>query len=372
MEILLIILAAFAMIGLVDDLLGNKLGVANDFTQGMASMGSLAIPYAGFYCVGISFMQRYADTIAGLTSGLPFDPSLLISCVLCADTGGLPVAQRLAESLEMGIFTGALVGGGMGLTLGFQMPIFMSTVDKDHMPLFMQGIGYGLITLPVGLVVGGIMLGLPGGSLLLNIAPVAVLCVILLLGFRYKLEGSIRVLIALGNVLRVVGYVLFSLVVLGAFIPNAAVSDPALTEEILFVVLRTTVVTCGGLVMSSLVIRYCKKPLEVLTRLLHVNTYSIIGILVSCVSGVAMLPFVPKMDKRGLVMNAAFVFCGAYVIGGQMAFVSSTIPGEYMPAYIVNKLLSGLVAAGVAIALVKPEKAGELVILQPEETRASA
>ena len=62
----------------------------------------------------------------------------------------------------------------------------------------------------------------------------------------------------------------------------------------------------------------------------------------------------------------------SYVIGGQMAFVSSTIPGEYMPAYIVNKLLSGLVAAGVAIALVKPEKAGELVILQPEETRASA
>lgn len=355
MEILLIILAFFAMIGLMDDLLGNRIGVADQFAQGIASMGSLAIPYSGFYCIGIAFIQRYADVIAGVTAGMSFDPSLVIGCILCADTGGLPVALQISKTLELGIFTGALVGGSMGLTLGFQMPIFMSTVKKEHMTLFMQGIGYGLITLPSGLLIGGSLLGLPLSTLLINTAPVAVLCIILLLGFRYKLQSSIRIMIKFGNILRIVGHILFSLVVLGVFVPSMALFDPALTKDILFVVLRTTVVTTGGLVMSSLVIRHCQKPLSVLTRLLKVNTYSIIGILISCVSGVAMLPYVPRMDRRGLVMNAAFAFCGAYIIGGQMAFVSCTIPGEYMPAYIVNKLVSGIVAAAVALRLVKPE-----------------
>lgn len=368
MEILLIILTFFAMVGLVDDLLGNRLGVADSFNQGIASMGSLAIPYTGFSCIGITFIQHYADSIAAAASGMPFDPSLIIGCILCADTGGLPIALQISETLELGIFTGALVGGSMGLTLGFQMPIFMSTIRKEHLPLFMQGIAYGLITLPFGLLAGGSLLGLPPGTLMVNIAPVAALCILILLGFQYKPQASIRIMLRFGSILRIVSYGLFLLVVLGVFIPSMALFDPVLLKDTLLVVLRTTVVTTGGLVMSSLVIRYCGKPLSVLTSLLKVNTYSVIGLLVSCVSGVAMLPLVPKMDRRGLVMNAAFVFCGAYIIGGQMAFVSCTIPGEYMPAFLVNKLVSGIAAATVAVRLVKPER----VPAQPASLRTKA
>lgn len=69
-----------------------------------------------------------------------------------------------------------------------------------------------------------------------------------------------------------------------------------------------------------------------------------------------MIPMIPKMDRRGQVMNAAFVVCGAYVIGGQMAFVSQMIPASSMPAFMLNKLISGILAAMLAGIVVRPEQ----------------
>lgn len=356
MDILLTIMAFFGLIGLIDDLIGGKIGVSDEFNRGLASMGSLAIAYSGFYCIGTALIERNAQSIAQVTSNLPFDPSLITSCLLCADTGGLNIALALSNTQALGIFCGALIGGGLGLTIGFQMPVFMSTLDKRFLPQFMQGIGYGLIALPAGLIVGGFLLGLSVMELLINLTPVVVLCIVLIFAFKINLDKSVRVLIVIANAVRIVSYIFFGLVVVGLFVPQLAIADTSDVEEIIYAVLRTTVVTAGGLVMSKLVIRYCQKPLSLFTRILRVNNESVIGLLVSCVSGVAMIPMIPKMDRRGQVMNAAFVVCGAYVIGGQMAFVSQMIPASSMPAFMLNKLISGILAAMLAGIVVRPEQ----------------
>ena len=354
MDFLIAIMAAFAALGLVDDLIGNRMGLGEDFSQGLASMGRLALSMVGFYCIGISFIQDNAEGIAAMTAGLPFDPSMITSCILCADVGGLPIAQHLAEDPLVGIYTGALIGGGLGMTIGFQMPIFLSALDKKYLPILMRGFIYGIITLPLGLMAGGILLGLDSGKWLANTVPVLILCAVMILAFLTVPDRTVGVLTGVGTLVRVVSYALFALVLLGVFLPKFSLADSALVEEIMFLVFRTTIVASGGLVIAKLAIRYCGGPLNAVARILGTNSEAVIGMLLSCFQSMAMIPLFPRMDRRGKIMNAAFSVCGAFVLGGQMAFVSQMIPSNTMPSYMVNKLVCG--AAAVALACLMERK----------------
>ena len=69
-----------------------------------------------------------------------------------------------------------------------------------------------------------------------------------------------------------------------------------------------------------------------------------------------MLPLFSQMDRRGKIINAAFSVAGAYVVGGQLAFVSSMIPPEWVTPYMANKLIAGVLGVALAILFDKKEK----------------
>lgn len=341
-------LAGFSLLGLLDTLLGGRFGLAAEFELGVSKMGSIALSMVGFYCIGITFVQQNAAQIAAETAGMPFDPSLLIALVLCSDMGGLPIAQELAATPALGIFTGALVASGMGALVSFQLPVFLSTIPKEHLPTLMRGFVYGIITLPIGLVVGGLMLGLDGQTLFVNLLPVLTLCLGLLAGMKWFPDGVVRTLTRIGRCISVVSYLLFGLVVLGLFVPALAIAEVEIVREAAFITLRTVVIVSGGMVFSHVAVRFFHRAIDVLARLLGVNYASVMGLILSCPHSMAMVPMYPDMDERGKVMNAAFSVCGAYLIGGQLAFVMQLVPASAVPAVLANKLLAGISAVALA------------------------
>lgn len=350
MNICVAVILAFAALGLLDEMLGGKLGLAPDFEKGLTTMGGLAMSTVGFYAIGISFVQNSADAIAALAEGLPFDLSLVIGCLLAPDMGALAIAQRLAASAAIAAFTGSMVSGGLGATIGYQLPVFLAAVKKEEIPELMRGFVFGLIALPAGLIAGGLMLGLSAGVLFWNMVPVLILCVVLIAAFLALPGQTIRVLIALGNIIRMISFVFFGITMFGVFLPEYALVDNALVSEMLYMVLRMVMMACGGLVLSHIALDKLKGPIEKAGRLLGVNNESVIGLVLSCTQSLAMLPLFSRMDRRGKIINAAFSVAGAYVAGGQLAFVSSLIPAEWVTPYMVNKLLAG--ALGVALAVI--------------------
>ena len=46
-------LLVLAAVGLLDQLLGGRLGLAESFDRGVASMGGVCISLVGLYCLGI-------------------------------------------------------------------------------------------------------------------------------------------------------------------------------------------------------------------------------------------------------------------------------------------------------------------------------
>ncbi len=344
MDILIDILIVFALLGLLDDLLGNKLGLAESFERGISVMGRAALSMIGFYCIGIMLVERNSAAIMGMAETLPMDPSLVIGCLLAPDTGGLPITMKVAATPMMGVFTGALVAGGFGMTLNYQLPVFLTFLPNKYLPDLMRGFSYGIVTLPVGLLVGGLMLRIPLGTLLLNILPIFVLCIVLIVGLFLAPKVLTKILSVLGKAIRVLSYVLFGLVIADIFFPQISIVDISLVQEASYVVLRQAIFVCGGMVAAHLITTYLGRGLAALSRWLKVNEESVMGLMLGCVNSVSMFPLYEKMDRRGKAMNAAFSCCGSYILGGQLAMVLQLVPSSAVPAYVVSKMLCAVLA----------------------------
>lgn len=357
MNIFVAFMLFFATLGLLDEILGGKLGLMQDFEKGLTTMGGLALSTVGFYSIGVSYIQNHAESLAAAAEHMPFDPSLLLGCLLAPDMGALGMAQRLAATATIAIFTGSMVAGGLGMTVGYQLPVFLAAVKKSEIPELMRGFIFGLITLPTGLVVGGLMIGLAPLELFYNMTPVLILCVVLIAAFLLIPAQTTKCLIVIGNTIRIISFLFFGIAVFGVFVPEHAFVDTDLVSEMLYMVLRMVIVACGGLVLSHIALDKLRRPIEAAGRFLGINSESVIGLVLSCTQSLAMLPLFSQMDRRGKILNAAFSVAGAYVVGGQMAFVASLIPAESISAYMANKMIAGVLA--VALALICDRKAYE-------------
>ena len=348
MNIFILIMVFFAALGLLDMILGGKMGLSKQFEKGLTTMGGLALSVVGFYAICVSFVQNNAEAIAAKTAFLPFDPSLIIGCILAPDMGALGMTLNLARTQPLAVFSGALVAGGLGMTIAYQLPVFLAAVRREEIPALMQGFIFGLITLPPGLIIGGLILGLSIGTIALNMIPILVLC-LLLIGAYFKFpNGTMKVLTVFGNIIRIASYIFFVLAVIGLFAPELALTDQALVKEILYMILRMVLVACGGMVLSHIILSRFDRQIGKVAEKLGVNSVAVVGLILSFTQSLAMLPLFSQMDRKGQILNAAFSVCGAYVVGGQLAFVSSLVGGSQTAAYIICKLVSGIFAVAVA------------------------
>ena len=56
-----------------------------------------------------------------------------------------------------------------------------------------------------------------------------------------------------------------------------------------------------------------------------------VGLIANLVNSVSMLPMLPKMDRRGKLLNAAFSVCGGFVLGGQLVVGAHDHPEVTLP-----------------------------------------
>ena len=341
----------FALLGLLDLMLDGKLGLKGDFESGLATMGKLSLALVGFYSVGVSFVQNHAEAISAASASLPFDPSLIVGCLLAADSGALPIALKMARTPDLAVFTGALLGGGIGMTIGYSLPIFISTVKHDEISSVIRGFIAGLVVFPAGALVGGLILGLPVSDLVRNMIPAVLICLLLSIAVMFAQKKTLKALTIFGHVIRIISYLFFVISMVGMFLPQHALVDPALVKEILYMVMRMVIVACGGMVLSNIVLTRFPDKIEKASELLGINIYAVMGLVISCTQSVAMLALFSKMDRKGQIVNAAFAVCGAYILGGQFVFVASLTDTRQLTAFFFCKLIAGLLAIAAAAYL---------------------
>ena len=344
MNFFIAVMLLLAALGLLDKIAGNRFGFGEEFDRGLATMGPLALSMVGVYCIGVTLVQKNAEALAAWGEGLPFDASLPLGSLLAPDLGGYAMAIELAATPQLGLFSGLLVASTLGTVVSFSLPISLSFLNKTHHASFLQGFSVGVITLPLCLALGGFLLGLSAQTVLRNTLPILVVCAALCAALLCAPRFTTKALLCLGNVVRVLSFVLFGVVMAGIFVPAWQFAELALVQEVFLVVAKITVVVCGAMILSKIILSRCGRLLQGMGRILGVNDYAVLGLMLSLATSISMLPLYEKMDARGKAMNAAFTVCGAFVLGGQLAFVASVQPANIVNIYIISKLAGGVAA----------------------------
>ncbi len=213
----------------------------------------------------------------------------------------------------------------------------------------------GLVTMPVGLIVGGLLAGLSVGACIWQNLPVFVLAVLLLLGL-WKIPGQmirgfctfargIRLVITVGLVLGTVEYLCGLKLVPGM----------APLPEAMEVVSAIGIVMLGSLPVTAFLQRILKTPFRMLGKKVGINSARMTGLLVGAVSAIPALSMYQEMDEQGKTANAAFLVSAASLLAAHVGFAFSTEP-QLLGALIGAKV-SGGIAAVAAVVFVYAKKA---------------
>lgn len=346
-QLILDIMAVGALIGGMDYILGNRFGFGQRFAEAFQLLGSIALSMAGIICLAPLLSEALGSVIVPLFAALKLDPGMFGS-ILAIDMGGYQMAMELALDPAIGRFSGIIVSAMFGCTIVFTIPVGMAAIREEDRPFFTKGILLGLVAMPVGLIAGGVLCGLPLGRLLWNCLPVFLISGLLLLGLRKKPEAMAALFRKCAAIIQAIAS--FGLMT-GAvrymtgwnFLPGAV----ALMEA-MEVVCSIAIVMLGSMPLAELLQRLLKKPFAWIGRHTGLNSTSTTGILIGMVSVAPALAMIPRMDNRGKVMNGAFAVCGASAFAAHLGFTVGTQP-QMVTALLTAKLLGGFLGAALAL-----------------------
>ena len=156
-EIIVYLMVVFMALGAVDRILGNRFGLGEKFEEGIMAMGSLALAMIGIICLAPVLANLLRPVVVPLYQALGADPAMFAGTLLANDMGGAPLAQELALTQEAGQFGGLIVGSMLGPTIVFTIPVGLGIIKAEDRPYLATGVLAGVITIPIGNVIGGAM-----------------------------------------------------------------------------------------------------------------------------------------------------------------------------------------------------------------------
>ena len=122
-EILIGIMAVFALLGGIDRILGNRFGLGPRFEEGILAMGTLALAMIGIVCLAPVLARLLRPIVVPVYGFLGADPAMFAGTILACDMGGASLARELAASPEAAGLGGVITGSMLGATVVFTIQI---------------------------------------------------------------------------------------------------------------------------------------------------------------------------------------------------------------------------------------------------------
>lgn len=353
--IVLYIMVLFSIIGCIDRLRGNKYGLGERFEEGFKGMGPLALNMIGIISLSPFISQIMMPILGTLSKISGADPSIFISSIIATDMGGYSTSIQVAKTPIMAEYSGLVLASMMGATISFTIPIALNLVAKEDFPYFTKGILAGIVTIPIGMLVAGLLMSIPIKTIFINIIPVIVLSIIIILGlFKYQ-HITFKAFQALGKGIIIISSVGLIISILDFILGIRVISNILPFEEGIKIVGKIAVFLSGAYPMFYIIESRLSKKFKRLSEKTGFNDFSILGILSSLANCVPMLAIYDKMDNKGKILNAAFAVSGAFVFGRQLGYVSG-ISREIVTPFILAKLSAGISAMILANILIKTEE----------------
>ena len=351
-EIVIGLMGLFAVLGALDRIFGNRFGLGKEFEEGILAMGSLAMAMLGIISLAPVLAGLLKPVIVPLFSFLGADPAMFAGSLLACDMGAGSLALELTDNRDAALLGGVITGSMLGATLVFTLPVAMGILKEEDRPAMAKGILCGIVTIPLGILVGGLTAGFAPSMVLRNLIPIVLIGALIAFGLWKAEKAMVRGFAAFGK-----GVVALVTAGLGAAILEelagiTLIPGLAPLSEGFQTVGAIAIVLAGAFPLVSVITKLLRKPLLALGNRLGIGDTGAAGLIASLANSIATLNLVKDMNYRGKVANIAFAVSAAFVFGDHLGFTAGFAPEMLLPM-ILGKLTGGISAVALALLLTK-------------------
>jgi ethanolamine transporter len=358
-DIILYIMLIFMAVGGIDYFIGKKIGLGIKYEEGFMAMGALTMNMAGAVCIAPVLGEWLRPVLGPVFQLFGASPAMFATTILACDMGGYPLAMSLAgvdlnnmamasqNAINAGNFAGLILGSMMGATIVFSIPVGLGLIDIKDRPFLAQGILIGLITIPLGCLVGGAVAGYGFLWMLRNLIPVIIFAIVVALGLIFIQKIMITIFLWFGRF--IVAFLTIALVLAGieGATGFAIIKGMAPISEAFAIVGSIAVVLAGAFGLVYILTKYLGGPLGKMGELLGMNKDAAAGMVATLANNIAMFSILKNMDDRGKVINVAFSVSAAFVFGDHLGFVAGIDKSMILPV-VLGKLAGGITAVAIA------------------------
>jgi len=351
-EIVIAVMAGFAVLGALDRIFGNRFGIGKEFEEGILAMGSLALAMIGIISLAPVLSAVLKPVVVPVYSFLGADPAMFAGTILACDMGGGALAAQMSADPEAALLGGVITGSMLGATIVFTIPVALGILQPEDRPALAKGILCGIVTIPIGILVGGLVAGFSIGMVARNLIPIILIAALIALGLWKAERLLIKGFTVFGKAITVLITLALAAAIFESLTGFVIIPGMAPISEGFETVGAIAIVLAGAFPLVFVVTKLLDKPLMKTGRLLGINDTAAAGLVASLANSIATFGMLKDMDARGKVINVAFAVSAAFVFGDHLGFAAGFAP-EMLPAMIAGKLAGGISAVAVALLLTR-------------------
>ena len=368
-SIIIFIMMIFMLIGAVDRIQGNRRGYGQQFEEGFHAIGPMMLAMAGVIAAAPVLAIVLKPIVVPIYQLIGADASMFAGTLLASDTGGYPLAMELAGNNAVGNFSGLLVANMLGATLVFTLPVGMSLMKEKDYPYLGAGVLAGIITIPIGCLVGGIVMNFTSYkmsllSIIRNMLPVILMAALIVIGLWGWPEKMLKGFQKFGTGLKILITIFIAIAV---FEYQTGIHFPlfrVMVEEDSngTIPLENSFLICGQigtiLIGAFPMVKWMTKTLMGINGLephyvgktFGMNEVGSAGLIATLANNIAMFNMIGDMNEKSKIINIAFAVSASFTFGDHLAFTAGVNPKMIVPV-IVGKLTAGCTAFLLASAL---------------------
>ncbi len=351
-EILIAVMAGFALLGAADRIFGNRWGLGKEFEEGVLAMGSLALAMVGIVSLAPVLASVLKPVVVPVFGFLGADPAMFAGTILACDMGGGALALEMTQDPQAALLGGVLNGSMLGATIVFTIPVAMGILREQDRPAMAKGILCGIVTIPLGVLAGGLTAGFPTAMVLRNLIPIVLIAVLIALGLWRAERAMVKGFEVFGRIVVIVVTVGLAAATVEALTGFVLIPGMAPISEGFATVGTIAIILAGAFPLVFVLTKVLRSPLMAVGRQLGINDAAAAGLIASLANSIATFGMVKDMNERGKVVNIAFAVSAAFVFGDHLGFTAGFAP-EMIGPMIVGKLVGGVSAVAVALLLTR-------------------
>lgn len=350
MEIFTYFMIAIAVIAAIDRVLGNKIGIGAELEKAVSMIAPLALSMAGILVLAPS-ISFYLEKVIVLLPDF-FDYSVIPSLILANDMGGAHLAKDLASNETIGFFNGLITASMIGATVSFTIPFSIQVTKKEiHSDIFF-GILCGMITIPAGLLASGLICDIQFKDLIINMIPLIVLVIIIAVGILKFEKITIKLFSILALIIKAIVTLGLILGIISYLTGKSLLPHMGNLTDAMDIIINIMCIMAGALPLFFILKKILTPLLKILSKKMNINEVSAFGFLTTIGTSVPTYEMMNEMDKRGVILNAAFSVSASFTFVDHLAFCMSFNETFILPM-IIAKIISGISAVIFALLLLK-------------------